>query len=367
MLLKLLLFVDDRLNCWENIQQIRDYLHSEAHYPFNLQVIETREQPHLVEHFKLVATPALVKIYPSPRQTLAGSNLITQLRKCWLQWQASAGDAEAATSPGSLDEAIACSAEVMRLSDEIFCLRQEQDKLREQLRFKDQIVAMLAHDLRSPLTAASIAVDTLELAQSRQDEADLVPLKQHLHQQIRQQFRAMNRMIADLLQASKSTGARLNLDPSQLSIQTLCQEIAAQFASRFQDKRQQFDQDIPQDLPTVYADQELLRQVLINLLENAVKYTPEAGIIKLSALHRTTQKIQISISDTGPGIPIAEQERIFEGHFRLQRDEAQDGYGLGLALCRQIINAHYGQIWVDSALNQGSCFHFTLPVYRCET
>jgi two-component system clock-associated histidine kinase SasA len=103
--------------------------------------------------------------------------------------------------------------------------------------------------------------------------------------------------------------------------------------------------------------------VLINLLDNAIKYTPEGGTIRISCLHRTTQKVQLSICDTGPGIPEENYESIFEERFRLKRDEAKDGYGIGLALCQRIVRAHYGQIWVDSAPNGGSCFHFTLPVY----
>ena len=119
---------------------------------------------------------------------------------------------------------------------------------------------------------------------------------------------------------------------------------------------------IPLNLPSVYGDEELIRQVVVNLLENATKYTPEGGKISFHIIHRTSQKVQVSVSDTGPGIPEEKQERIFEGHFRLQRDEAKEGYGLGLALCRKIIGAHYGQIWVDSVPGQGSSFHFTLPV-----
>ena len=72
----------------------------------------------------------------------------------------------------------------------------------------------------------------------------------------------------------------------------------------------------------------------------------------------------MAIQDTGPGIPKEKQEKIFEESYRLQRDQSKDGYGLGLALCQRIIRAHYGQIWVDSALGEGSCFYFTLPVYR---
>lgn len=129
-------------------------------------------------------------------------------------------------------------------------------------------------------------------------------------------------------------------------------------------KRQYIIKEIPQDLPPVYADPKLIRQVIINLLENAIKYSPENVPITLSIIHKTTQKVQVSVMDLGPGIPTAKKQKIFEGHFRLKRDRNEEGYGIGLSLCRQIINAHYGQIWVDNNGNQGSCFRFTLPVYR---
>jgi two-component system clock-associated histidine kinase SasA len=377
--IQLLLFVDERPSSQETIGQIQNYLHSlKTDYPFELQVVEIGEQPHLVEHFRLIATPALVKVLPEPRQTLAGSNIVNQLQKWCPRWQLAleeqlahlpekvgngktlASEMTAVTGMSS----VTCSSELMRLSDEIFRLKKEKEELLEQIHFKDQILAMLAHDLRSPLTAASIAVETLELAQTQENTARTAQLKEQLYQQARKQFRIMNRMITDILQASKSMNAALQLQSSQLCLPSLCAEILEQFQPNFQEKFLTIEKDLPQDLPPVYADEELIRQVLVNLLENAVKYTPKGGNISVSILHRTSQKIQVSISDTGPGIPEEKQERIFEGHFRLKRDESTEGYGLGLSLCRKIIGAHYGQIWVDSGLNQGSCFHFTLPIYR---
>lgn len=88
------------------------------------------------------------------------------------------------------------------------------------------------------------------------------------------------------------------------------------------------------------------------------------GLIQIAVLHCTSQKIQVSVCGKGSGIPVKNQQRIFEDQFHLEQDQHQEGYGTGLALCRQIIQTHYGQIWVDSKPNQGSCFHFTLPVYR---
>jgi len=227
---------------------------------------------------------------------------------------------------------------------------------------------MLAHDLRSPLTAASLAVETLGLDQQKQQNGgvpQLTPaLKARLFEQARTQFRSMDRMITDLLETGRGSGAELNIRPHKLQLNPLCQNVLAQMNEQFILKSHQIETDIPQDLPCVYADEELLRQVLINLLDNAIKYTPFGGKIQISVLHRTTQKIQMSVCDNGPGIPEENRDRIFEDHFRLKRDEAKDGYGLGLSLCQSIIRAHYGRIWVDSTPKGGGCFHFTLPIYR---
>lgn len=376
-LLQLLLFVDDRPAAQKQIAQIKNYLHSQSlNRGCDLKIIDIREQPHLVEYFRLVATPSLVKILPEPRQTLAGSNLVEQLQRWYPKWQlllqsdgaGASRNSQTTSSPnatlGVLD-GVSQSAEILRLSDAIFRLQKEQERLHSQLQFKDQVLAMLAHDLRSPLTAALIAVDTLEiLEQQKPNDSDRLPLKTQLFNQARNQFDIMNRLIADILQAAKGMSTELNLQSRPLHLPTLCYALLEQIAPRIQSQNLTLKTDMPQDIPTVFADEELIRQVFLNLLDNAVKYTPEGGTIAISILHRTSQKVQVSISDTGPGIPVEKRDRIFDGHFRLQRDEQKEGYGLGLSLCRKIIRDHYGQIWVDSEENQGSCFHFTLPVYR---
>jgi two-component system clock-associated histidine kinase SasA len=371
--IQLLLFVDERPSSYEHIRQIQGYLDSvKTDNPWELQVIEIHEQPHLVEHFRLVATPALVKVAPEPRQTLAGSNIVNQLKKWWPRWQIAIEEEKIEQSKNGQNIAktseslnsLKYSSELMRLSDQIFRLNQEKEELLRQLKFKDQVLAMLAHDLRSPLTAASIAVETLEIAQNNQNIQRHAQLKEQLYQQARKQFRVMNSLITDMLQASKSLNGQLQVKYNQVFLPELCEEILRQYQDRFNAKCLTLSQDLPQDIPLVYGNAELIRQMIVNLLDNAIKYTPEEGEVTVSILHRTTQKIQVSVCDTGPGIPEEKRELIFEGHFRLKRDQEKEGYGLGLSLCRKIVRAHYGQIWVDSILGQGSCFHFTLPVYR---
>jgi two-component system clock-associated histidine kinase SasA len=185
-----------------------------------------------------------------------------------------------------------------------------------------------------------------------------------LFKQARNQFNIMDNMIGELLQNSQNNHAKLAVKPKPLNLCSLCQDIASQFDAKLGQKSMNFVMDLPQDLPLIYADAELIRQLISNLLDNAIKYTPEKGSISVSVLHRTNQKIQVSVCDTGPGIPPGKREQIFEDSFRLQRDRAAQGYGLGLATCHQIVSAHYGQIWVDSAPESGSCFRFTLLVYK---
>ena len=377
-ILQLLLFTDERLSSRKNIQQICNYLESlRIDYPFELKVVDVGKQPDLAEHFKLVATPALIKIHPQPRQTLTGGDLITQLKNSWPRWQSSVKEYQeqlsqsnssnlAGMSPGTTSS-LATSVELIRLSDEIFRLKQEKEELLEQLKFKDQVISMLAHDLRSPLTAASIAIETLELEQQPQNRraSQLTPsLKKRLFEQARTQLRSMDRMITELLQAARGNNSEFNIKLRKLQLGKLCQDVIAQMREQFRLKSQQVETDIPQNLPLVYADAELIRQVLANLLDNANKYAPVGGKIQVSILHRTTQKIQVTVADNGLGIPEEKRDRIFEDHYRLKRDEAKEGYGLGLSLCQKIVHAHYGRIWVDAAFKGGCCFHFTLPIYR---
>lgn len=372
---KLLLFIDKRPNSTEQVRQIRHHLGALSDGDqIDLEIVDVTNQPYLVEHFKLVATPALIKVSADQHQVLAGSDIATQIKHWWPRWQREQDEAErspsgqAATSESSIAiDAVAQSTEILRLSDEIFRIDQEKEALVSQLAFKDRIIEMMAHDLRNPLTAASIALETLELAyepDSEQAQKVTPEMIAYLLKSTKTQIRTINSMITEILQAAKGSGADLQIEPNKLNLQALCTEVMDTFQPKLTHKKQSINTDIPQDLPFAYADADKVQRVLTNLIDNAIKYTPVNGQIGITALHRTTGKIQVSIRDTGPGIPRNNQKNIFEENFRLKRDQTADGYGLGLSLCQRIIRAHYGQIWVDAKKGEGSCFHFTLPVYR---
>jgi two-component system, OmpR family, clock-associated histidine kinase SasA len=179
-----------------------------------------------------------------------------------------------------------------------------------------------------------------------------------------------DRMVTDILQLSQGVAVNLTIKPHPCELQTLVEIALQQVEDSLREKQQQIVTDLPQDLPLIYVDSQKIQQVLINLLDNASKYTPVGSKIQIAALHRTTQKIQVSIMDDGEGIPEADFKRVFQKNYRVKRSSSvserestqNDGYGLGLPLCKKIVLAHYGQIWLESS-GRGTTFHFTLPVY----
>ncbi|HEY9689860.1 MAG TPA: histidine kinase, partial [Coleofasciculaceae cyanobacterium] len=301
-------------------------------------------------------------------------DLAQQLDTWWERWQDAIQTlpetTELTTQPvltlEEMQSSLSTSTELLRLSDEVFRLGREKQELRELLRFKDRAIEILAHDLRNPLAAASMAIETLEASyrpNTIQSAQMTESLRDRLMVQARAQIRSINRLIANLLEVSQGDGSEADIQPQPVDLKDLCSAVLETFSERMLQKQQRLETDIPQDLPIVYADQNLIQQVISNLLDNAIKYTPDGGSIHVAALHRTTQSVQVSICDSGPGIPDSQRNSIFKERFRLQRDQASEGYGIGLAACQQTVRAHYGQIWVDDRSGGGSCFHFTLPVY----
>jgi two-component system, OmpR family, clock-associated histidine kinase SasA len=366
--LQLLLFVDDRYYSTHEYHKILNYL-DENHLKSGLRIIDVSEQPGLAEHFKLVATPTLIKLSPAPKQVFSGYHIISELENWLPTWieEAEVHHTED-FSPDNIPESrtdITQIQEMVRLADEVFRLRRQQQDLKEQLRFKEQAISILAHDLRNPLTAANLALDTLAIARDPNDlrAAHLQPeLMQKLVSRAKEQVMIVDRLVSDILHLSQGAVVDITIIPHRFDINDLLSTVIQQLIEPFHRKEQQILTDIPQDLPPVYADIDRIRQVFINLLDNASKYTPKGGKIQVVALHRTSQKVQISVIDNGPAIPASDYDLIFQKYYRMGRDESEDGYGLGLPLCKSIIRAHFGQIWVESS-PRGNSFHFTLPVH----
>ena len=323
-------------------------------FDIKLEVADPALHPELLELHRLVATPALVKLSPPPRRVFAGNTLSVQLRNWMPRWK----QLEVVSSLGlSLRPAEMDGSRTQRevqLEDQLLVLRQENETLIERLGVQERLLRMVAHELRTPLTAAKLAVQSHGLGQIDEPRFQDV-LKRRLDD-----IEALSR---DLLEVGTTRWEAL-FNPQRLDLGQVAAEAILELEKHWIGRNLDLVTDIPADLPDVYADQRRMRQVLLNLLENALKFTPERGRLSLTLLHRTSQWVQVSVCDSGPGIPRKEQQRIFLDRVRLpQTSGTTSGYGVGLSVCRRIAEVHGGRIWVVSEPGEGACFHFTVPVW----
>ncbi|MEB3319967.1 MAG: histidine kinase [Cyanobium sp.] len=333
------------------IQLLRN---DEVGFAVTLEVADPARQPELLELHRLVATPALVKLSPLPRQVFAG-NAITQKLRTWLpRWQQQevASDLGMSLQPADFDGSR--SRRELQLEDQMLVLRQENETLTERLGVQERLLRMVAHELRTPLTAAKLALQSHELGQ-----IDALRFQDVLKRRLND----IEALSQDLLEVGTTRWEAL-FNPQRLNLGTVAAETILELEKLWVGRELRLITDIPADLPDVYADGRRMRQVLLNLLENAFKYTPEGGEVSLALLHRTSQWVQVSVCDSGPGIPAGEQQRIFQDRVRLpQTSQTTSGYGVGLSVCRRIAEVHGGRIWVVSEPGEGACFHVTVPVW----
>ena len=234
--------------------------------------------------------------------------------------------------------------------------------LRKLERVRRDFVANVSHELRTPLTAIQGFSETL-LAGAIDDPQNRVRFLEI----ILDHSRRLARLTEDLLMLSKMDADRLELELRRLSVSQFvesCLETAQRPAA---EKDLRISVNLAKSLPDIAADHRRLAEVLQNLLDNAIQYTPSGGQIMLSA-SADGDEVTFTVSDTGIGIPQADQPRIFERFYRVDvaRSREVGGTGLGLSIAKHLVEVHGGRIWVESEVNQGSQFHFTVPIFDPE-
>jgi two-component system phosphate regulon sensor histidine kinase PhoR len=230
-------------------------------------------------------------------------------------------------------------------------------------RVRSEFVANVSHELRTPLTSLQGFVETL------QDGAADDPATLHRFLGIiANETARLGRLVDDLLDLSRLESGRLELRLSPVDLSGLLQRAVAFYAPAARAKRLTLAAAVPPGLPPVPGDEDLLEQALRNLVDNAVKYTPEGGRVDVSAegisYPDQRREVVVRVADTGPGIPPEHLPRLFERFYRVDRARSRQvgGTGLGLAIVKHIVERHGGRAWVESAPGAGAAFSVALPV-----
>ena len=238
-------------------------------------------------------------------------------------------------------------------------LRAANERLQELDRLKDDFISTVSHELRTPLTSirsfAEILHDTPDMAAEQRNE---------FHSIIIKESERLTRLINEILDLAKMEAGRMEWRMTDIDPRPVIDDALAAARGIIAERGIRLEVDLPDDLPHVHADPDRLTQVVVNLVSNAVKFCDaDAGVVSVST-HATRHHLRIDVHDNGPGLAPNESTLIFE-RFHQSSDMMTDrprGTGLGLPICRQIVEYFGGRIWADSAPGEGATFSFTVPI-----
>jgi two-component system sensor histidine kinase KdpD len=221
-------------------------------------------------------------------------------------------------------------------------------------RLRSSLLTSVSHDLRTPLTAITGAATALLESADRLDGRT----RGELLESIRDEAERLNRLVQNLLEMTRLEAGPLRVQRDWHPLEEVIGAALGRLARGLGARR--LAVSIPPDLPLVGIDDVLIEQVLVNLLDNAVKYTPVDSAMRL-VVSAAEDHVTVELADHGPGLPRGEEERVFEKFHRAAADGPR-GAGLGLAICRGIVQAHGGRIWAQNLPEGGVAFLFTLPL-----
>jgi two-component system phosphate regulon sensor histidine kinase PhoR len=238
----------------------------------------------------------------------------------------------------------------------ILLLFQNLTRMRRLETVRQDFVSNISHELRTPLASLKALTETL------QDGAlDDPPAARDFLARMETEVDALSQMVEELLELTRIESGRTPLKLAPTSAERLLRTAVERLSVQAERRGLQLELDCPDDLPLILADFHRLEQVVVNLLHNAIKFTPPGGRVTLSA-RLSGEEVRFDVADTGIGIQVEDLERIFERFFKSDRARTGGGVGLGLAIARHMVEAHGGRIWAESREGQGSTFSFTIPV-----
>jgi two-component system phosphate regulon sensor histidine kinase PhoR len=289
-------------------------------------------------------------------EVIRQSQLLGHVRKALADNQTVQGEALLGPAPGLSFAVTVAPIQADGARGAVLVLH-DISELRRLERVRQDFVANVSHEFKTPLTAIQGFAETL-LGGALEDPQN----SQRFLGIIREHAARLGRLTDDLLKLSEIEAGKLELEMHPVPMGELIEACAETTRLKAAEKNISLKLDCPSDLPAVRGDSIRLREVLQNLLDNAVQYTPSGGAITVQAI--AENQVAIAVIDTGIGIPQAEQERIFERFYRVDAARSREvgGTGLGLSIARHLVEAHGGLIEVKSEVERGSTFTVFLPL-----
>jgi signal transduction histidine kinase len=242
--------------------------------------------------------------------------------------------------------------------DRVQALHSEKGQLEELLRLREELAAMIIHDLRNPLAVISSGLELLKHGSQGETEMEYAPA---VLETMEWSVQRMQRLVSTLLDITSLEAGEMTSHLQPLDLKSLIKEVVAEELSLAERSGVTLEDHVPENLPAVLGDRGLIERVLINLVDNALKFTPPGERVWIEA-EPDTEEVEVAVVDTGAGIPLEDRTRVFEKFTQVQgRTGTKRGLGLGLAFCRMAVEAHGGRIWIeDGPEGNGSRLVFTL-------
>lgn len=270
-------------------------------------------------------------------------------------------DGAALIGQGKLDTIIE-----VKSKDELGSLASDLNRMAEKLRELDQMkqdfVSSVTHELRSPLNSLGMYFDIFfkgQLGEINAEQKEALTF-------MKDATVRLSKFINDMLDTAKIERGKMEVIPQLFSLDSVINDVVRLYKVQADEKKIVLESELSPDLPDVYADPDRTAQVLNNLVNNAIKFTPESGMVKVNAASKDKNSVEVTVSDTGMGIPEDQFNTVFNKFEQVKvtsrKIKGPKGTGLGLSIVKGIVESQGGKIWVESEVEKGSAFHFTLLV-----
>lgn len=305
--------------------------------------------------------PAAERMYEITSQQALGHSLPASLRyhQVYEFWQQSRSTGMALQASFSFSRRLVVQASALPLEPSLpgstLLLFQDVSRQQQIEAMRRDFVSNVSHELRTPLAALKVLAETL-----RDGALDDPPAAHRFLERMEIEVDALTQMVSELLELSRIESGRVSLQLQDVDPCEIIHGVYERLCLQAERAGLHITMDCAENLPPIQADSTRLQQVMINLLHNAIKFTPIGGEVTIGAVLQG-EEVVFFVRDTGIGIAPADLARVFERFYKVDRARSSGGTGLGLAIARHTVEAHGGRIWVESELNKGSVFYLTIP------